>query len=125
MTRSGSRTLCVALLFWAGLAAAADLSDAVRAQRPKGGEYFGLYLIDKKVGYVFTDLSPAPGDPSKVRAVTEMVFKASFGDKTAERRHKEVRVYESKPGGRLLTFTVEQSGDGGKQTLIGTSTPNG
>src|SRR4051794_30279198 len=111
--------LCALAVLWAQVAAAAQLSPAVSAARPKGGEYLGLYLIDKKVGYVFTDLAPLPEDPSKVRATTEMVFKASFGTKSAERRHKDVRIYEAKPGGRLLSFTIEQKGDGGEQLLQG------
>jgi len=27
------------------------LSDVLRTPRPAGGEYFGLYLVDKKVGW--------------------------------------------------------------------------
>ena len=33
------------------------LSDALKVPRPQGGENFGLYLLNKKVGYAFNDLS--------------------------------------------------------------------
>jgi hypothetical protein len=38
---------------------------------------------------------------------------------------REERIYESRPGGRLLSFRVEQTGDGGGQVLEGTATPTG
>jgi hypothetical protein len=99
-------------------------SDVLRAPRPEGGEYFGLYLVDKKVGWFFTDLKPVPGRP-EVRSVNDFVFKAVVGNNTAERRHHEERVYQSRPGGRLLSFVIRDEGDGGNQTLTGRSTPQG
>ena len=66
------------------------LSDVLRAPRPPGGEYFGLYLVDKKVGWYFTDLQPVPGRP-EVLSVADFVFKAVVGNNTAERRHHEER----------------------------------
>src|SRR5258708_39860410 len=75
----------------------APLSDALKAARPKGGEHFGLYLLDKKVGYAFNDLSLANGTTDKTKAVSEFFFRAHVGDKVSERRHTEVRLYESKP----------------------------
>ncbi len=105
--------------------APAEVSDVLRARRPKGGEYFGLYLMGKKVGFVFTDVGPSPGRPDQVRAVTQYVFKANVGSKVSERRHRETRIYEAKPNGRLLSFTIEQEGDGGNQILEGTATPQG
>lgn len=105
--------------------AAASLSDVVKAPRPKGGEYFGLYLMDKKVGWLFTDLELLPGEPARVKATNQLVFKAMVGSKLSERSHREERVYEAGPGGRLLSFTVTQKGDGGDQVLEGTATPEG
>ena len=100
------------------------LSDVLRAPRPPGGEYFGLYLVDKKVGWYFTDLQPVPGRP-EVRSVADFVFKAVVGNSTAERRHHEERVYDSRPGGRLLSFVIKDEGDGGNQLLTGKVTPTG
>src|SRR5712692_4185138 len=102
-----------------------ELSDALKAARPARGEHFGLYLMDKKIGYVFTDLSLVAGSPNKARSVSEFVFKANVANKVSERLHKEVRTYEAKPGGRLLSFRIEDSGDGGTQVMDGTATAAG
>jgi transglutaminase-like putative cysteine protease len=99
---------------------AQDTSDALKASRPKGGEYFGLYLMDKKVGWFFTDLTAQPGN--KVQSINELIFKAQVGTRVSERVHREVRVYEAKPGGKLVSFHVTQKGDGGDQELVGTVT---
>ena len=103
----------------------AKVTDAMTAKRPIAGEYMGLYLMGKKVGYLFTNVKFAPGRTDQVVAVNEFVFKATVGTKLATRTMKETRIYESKPGGRLLTFTVEQSGDGGDQLLEATNTTTG
>ncbi|WP_224247375.1 transglutaminase-like domain-containing protein [Hyalangium gracile] len=108
-----------------GAPKASDVSDALKAPRPKGGEWLGLYLMDKKVGYFFTDLSLVPGRKDQVLAVNEMVFKATVGNKLSERLYREERLYEAKPGGRLLSFTVQQRGDGGEQRLEATNLPTG
>jgi hypothetical protein len=103
-------------------AAAAPLSDALRARRPAGGEWFGVYLVDKKVGWYFTDLALVPGKSTQARYVAELVFKAKAGQASVDRQHREERVYESRPGGRLLSFVFEDKGDGGTQTLLGKAT---
>ncbi len=103
----------------------APLSDAVKARRPTGGEYMGLYLLNKKVGYMFNDLTFAPNAKDRIRTVQEVIFRVGVGSKIAERRVNEVRVYEAKPGGKLLSFLIEQKGDGGEQVLEGTATPTG
>jgi len=103
---------------------AAETSEVLRAPRPHGGEYFGLYLVDKKVGWYFTDLDPVPGK-AEVRSVADFVFRAKVGNNTAERRHHEERIYESKPRGKLLSFIIKDEGDGGNQVLVGKATPTG
>ncbi|WP_224364340.1 transglutaminase-like domain-containing protein [Hyalangium versicolor] len=105
--------------------APSEVSDVLKTPRPKGGEWLGLYLMDKKVGYFFTDLSLVPGRTDQVLSVNEMVFKATVGSKLSERLYREERIYEAKPGGRLLSFTVQQRGDGGEQRLEATHTPTG
>jgi len=120
------RALVIALLSWSTVAfAAAPLSDALTAKRPLEGEYMGLYLMGKKVGYIYTNLKFAPGSHDRAEAVNEFVFKATVGTKTAERYLKDTRIYEAKPGGKLLSFLIEQKGDGGDQTLEGTSSAMG
>lgn len=106
-------------------AAKAAVSDVLRAPRPAGGEWFGLYLLDKKIGYTFVQVAPVPGRKDQVRSVSELVFKAQVGTRTSERYMREERVYEARPGGRLLSFSLTQRGDGGDQVLEGTATPKG
>lgn len=103
----------------------APVSDVLKAPRPKGGEYLGLYLMGKKVGYLYSDLALVEGRTDQVRAVNEFVFKANVETKVSERQYKESRVYESRPRGRLLSFTVQQQGDGGNQVLEGTASAKG
>src|SRR5690348_13053097 len=57
----------------------AAVSDVLKTPRPQGGEWLGLYLMDKKVGYFFTDVSLVPGKKDQVRSVNELVFKATVG----------------------------------------------
>jgi transglutaminase-like putative cysteine protease len=105
--------------------AAAPLSDVVTVPRPASGEYFGLYLKEQKVGYMFSNVTLSPAK-DRVTAVTEIHFKAKVGpNATSERHMVETKVFESKPGGRLLSFVLEQKGDGGDQVLEGTATPSG
>jgi hypothetical protein len=139
MTRSRSHApwmltaalLCAAPVMAQAPAAAArvaaphSVSDVLKVPRPQGGEWLGLYLMDKKVGYFFTDVAPVPGRKDQVKAVSELVFKATVGTKLSERVHREERVYEAKPGGRLLSLVVDQRGDGGTQRLEATHTPGG
>jgi hypothetical protein len=103
----------------------APVSDVIRARRPAGGEWFGLYLLDKKVGYVFNHVTFAPGSKDKVESVSRLVFKANVGNRTAQRTHEEIRVYEAKPGGRLLSFRFVDHGDGGDQELDGVNGKDG
>lgn len=101
---------------------AAPVSDALKVSRPEGGEWFGLYLLGKKVGHIYTAGALVPGQPDKARFVNELVFKANVGQRVSERRHREERIYESRPNGRLLSFTVQQTGDGGNMTVEATNT---
>jgi len=112
------------VLFLAAPGRAAETSDVLHVPRPHGGEYFGLYLVDKKVGWYFTDLTQVAGKP-EVRSIADFVFRAKVGNNTAERRHHEERIYESKPRGKLLSFVIKDEGDGGNQVLVGKATPTG
>ncbi len=124
MTRRAPPALSLAVaLLLSSLAFAGEQSEVVGLARPKGGEYFGLYLLDKKVGYIFTDFRPVAGKPGQVESVNDLVFKATVGTQTSERFHHEVRIYEAKPNGRLLSFLVEEKGDGGDQRARGHRRP--
>jgi hypothetical protein len=124
----GTWPLALACVLLGASLAEADrpaLSDALLASRPSGGEWYGVYLVDKKVGWFFTDLTLLPGTPHKARSVQELVFKAVAGQAAVERHHREERIYEARPSGRLLSFVFEDKGDGGTQTLIGKATAAG
>lgn len=123
--RPRAQLLAASVLLLATAGHAATVSDALQAKRPAGGEWFGVYLVDKKVGWYFSDLALVPGKPSQARAVQELVFKAVAGQTAVERHHREERIYESRPGGRLLSFVIEDHGDGGTQTLLGKASPQG
>jgi hypothetical protein len=110
----------------AALDAGQELSLAVTVPRPAEGEFFGLYMLGRKVGYQFTQIKLVPGaSPPQLQMVNEVVFKANVGSKVSERYLKETKRYLARPGGRLLSIVVEQRGDGGNQTLEGTATPTG
>lgn len=100
------------------------LSDVAKVPRPKDGEYFGLYLKQQKVGYMFNQVTVQP-EKATITAYSEYHIKAKVGAATSERDIKETRVYEAKPNGKLLSFVTEQSGDGGEQVLEATATPTG
>jgi hypothetical protein len=121
------RSLTFALVFLSTIAFAqkgASLSDALTVQRPKDGEYFGVYLQNQKVGWMFTSVKRnAAGD--QAISVNELHIKAKVGTRVTERVMKETKVFEVKPGGKLLSLRVEQNGDGGDQTLDGVVTKAG
>ncbi len=105
-------------------AAKATAAEATLAPRPAGGEYFGLYLMGKKVGYLFTGLTVS-ADGKQFSTVNDIHFKANVGARVSERHMRETRVYENKPKGALLSLLAEQDGDGGNQTLQGTVNAKG
>lgn len=103
---------------------AESLSDALRAPRPEGGEYLGLYLLGKKVGYVYFHLEVNPQNRDQARSIQEAMFKVNVGGRMSERYRREIRTYEAMPRGRLLSFLIESKGDGGDQLLEGTASPS-
>lgn len=105
-------------------AASVEVSDLIKAVRPNGPEFFGMYLLNKKVGYISTDVS-INSEKDRVMASNEFFFKANVGSKVSERSQKEIRTYQARPQGKLLSFRIEQKGDGGDQILEGTSNPSG
>ncbi len=120
------RSSAVCLVLFALVAHAEQpLSDIVKVPRPEAGEYMGLYLKGQRIGFMFSNVTLSPGKDT-VTAITELHFRAKVGPQAvSDRTMKETRLYESKPGGKLLSFVMEQSGDGGEQTLEGTTLPTG
>lgn len=100
------------------------LSDVLRAQRPTEGEYFGVYLQGKKVGYLFLKFT-VDAKKQTFSVVNEVRFKARVGSATAERSMRVTKTYEAIQRGRLLSMEVVQAGDGGEQQLVGTAVRGG
>lgn len=97
--------------------AGGPVSDTLTVTRPKGGEYFGVYLSNQKVGWMLTRVQTnADGN---VESLNEMHFRAKVGTRISDRVMRELKVFEPKPNGKLLSFKLEQLGDGGDQTLEG------
>ncbi len=117
-------TLGSAFSYAEGPSPKAPGAEVAALPRPKGGEYFGLYLMGKKVGSLFTDLTVS-ADGKQLVAVSDIHFKANVGTRVSERHMRETRTYENKPRGALVAFTSEQDGDGGNQTLQGALTSAG
>ncbi|MBX7115960.1 MAG: transglutaminase-like domain-containing protein [Myxococcaceae bacterium] len=104
---------------------AGPTSDVLKAPRPAEGEYLGLYLMGKKVGYMFQKTGRSAANPQQVEQVTEVMFRAGVGDRVSQRYQKETKTYEAKPGGRMIKFVSEKKGDGGDERLEATETPTG
>jgi hypothetical protein len=105
--------------------AALVVSDVLKVARPAGGEWMGLYLLNKKVGYGFEKLEIDPSDASRAVLTKIECLRTTVGGHKVERRAVERRTYEAKPQGRLVSLTVEMTGDGGDQSIQGTATADG
>jgi len=89
-------------------------------RRPSGPEWFGLYLLGKKAGFTRSQLSREEREGVEVLVVRqETEISATVGERTVKRRQKDEKVYLARPGGRLLAFRSERSGDGGDRVVSG------
>lgn len=97
-----------------------QLPEVLRLQRPKGGEWMGLYLQGKKAGWAFTDVTQGQwnGQPA-IQAVSDVALSATIGGAKTERKVHEVRYYELKDAGRLLAVEIDKTGDGGEEHIRG------
>jgi transglutaminase-like putative cysteine protease len=103
------------------LSAGAGALDVLSLQRPDGPEWFGLYLVGKKMGWSRVELRREIRDGRDVLVGrTETLVRATVGGREVERRQEEERVYEARAGGRLLEFRGAWAGDGGDRTVSGT-----
>jgi transglutaminase-like putative cysteine protease len=104
----------------AALAAPAPAPEALRLSRPAGGEWHGLYLVDRKAGWAFSSLEEAEfeGRPA-VKATSRFTLAATVGGNAISRYAEEIRWYERKDGGRLLAIDAVRKGDGGDRTITG------
>jgi transglutaminase-like putative cysteine protease len=93
----------------------------ITLKRPQGPEWFGLYLLGKKAGWSRSEISREVRDGVDVLVSrSETLIRATVGGKDVERSQEEERIYEARPGGRLLSFSGTWAGDGGARTVTGT-----
>ncbi|MEI7705153.1 MAG: transglutaminase-like domain-containing protein [Deltaproteobacteria bacterium] len=88
-------------------------------------EWYGLYVGDKKVGWLRTSSALETRDGKRVRvAQEEMLVEALVGPRKVRREVLEERVYEPGKGGRLLSLRSTFRGDGGDRTVHVTCGPS-
>jgi transglutaminase-like putative cysteine protease len=105
----------------AALASGAGAVDVLTVERPEAPEWFGLYLMGKKAGWSRAQVVREIRDGRDLLvARSATLIRATVGGKEVERRQEEERVYEARPGGRLLSFRSVWSGDGGERVVAGT-----
>jgi transglutaminase-like putative cysteine protease len=130
--RAPAWTLAVALLAWTAPAQAAappkshcrpaaTLLDLPLRSEP---EWFGLYVGDKKVGWLQTSTAMETRGGKSVRVGRqEMLVEVMVGPRQVRREATEERVYEAGRGGRLLSLQSAFRGDGGNRSLRVTCGP--
>lgn len=101
-------------------AGAGALPDILTVRRPDGYEWYGLYLVGKKAGWTRSSVRREIRDGRDVLVGrSEMLIRATVGDREVDRREEEEHVWDARPGGRLLSFRATLSGDGGDRTETG------
>jgi Transglutaminase-like superfamily len=95
-------------------------ASALDVARPRGPEWFGLYLMGKKAGWTRTSLGFELKD-GKRRFVghAEATISATVGDRTVQRSEVDEKVWEARRGGRLVSFSSRHQGDGGDRLVEG------
>jgi transglutaminase-like putative cysteine protease len=105
-------------------AACRPAATVLDVKRPPGAEWFGLYLMGRKAGWLRSELSTGTRDGRPVLvARQETVIEAKVGPRTVRRTQTDERVYEAKPRGALLSFRSARKGDGGDRSVEVTCGP--
>ncbi len=92
--------------------------DVLTIPRPAGAVWFGIYLLGKKTGWTRTEVARESRQGTPVLlARQETVLQVALGERVVRRSQKDEKVYEARPGGRLLEYRSERRGDGGDRTL--------
>jgi hypothetical protein len=100
--------------------------NVVDLPRPPQPEWFGVYLMGKKAGFsrAWVGVEKREGQLVLV-ARTESTISATVGARTVKRVQVDEKVYEARPGGRLIAFSGWREGDGGDRRVEGRCTPEG
>ncbi len=101
-------------------AKAARAPGVLELRRPATPEWFGLYLMGKKAGWSVSSVRQEVRQGRKVVvASTESVVSGLVGGRQVQRSQSDEKVYEARPGGRLLGFKSTRKGDGGDRSVEG------
>lgn len=99
----------------------ATLLDLPQRTEP---EWYGLYVGDKKVGWLKTSSRLETREGRSVRVSSEeMLVEAKVGERVVRRQVTEERVYEPGRTGRLLSMNTAFRGDGGDRSVVVTCGP--
>lgn len=94
--------------------------EILTVARPAGPEWFGIFLVGKKAGWMVQEIrTERDGGREQIVARQETVIRVEVGGKKVERKQSEERWYEARPDGRLVRVHGEWAGDGGAKTLDG------
>ncbi len=97
-----------------------DATTILDVRRPRTPEWFGVYLLGKKAGFSRSWVGVEVRQGRRVLvAHTESTISATVGTKTVQRSQVDEKVYDPRPGGRLLTFSSRREGDGGNRSVEG------
>jgi len=130
--RATAWTLAVALLAWT---APAQGAPPAKAHCKPGAtlldlpvhpepEWYGLYVGDKKVGWLKASTALETRGGKSVRVGRqEMLVEVLVGQRQVRREASEERVYEPGRGGRLLSLRSDFRGDGGNRGILVTCGP--
>jgi transglutaminase-like putative cysteine protease len=95
-------------------------AEVTTIARPAGPEWFGIFLVGKKAGWMVQELRTVrDGGKELLVSRQETVIRAEVAGKKVERRQTEERRYEARPGGRLVHVHGEWAGDGGAKVVDG------
>ena len=130
--RTKAFTLALALLAWTAPAEGAppakshcrpgaSILDLPTRSEP---EWYGLYVGDRKVGWLRTSTAMETRGGKSVRVGRqEMLVEVMVGQRQVRREANEERVYEAGRGGKLVSLQSTFRGDGGNRSVLVTCGP--
>ncbi len=90
----------------------------LNVSRSSGTEWYGLYLLGKKAGWLESRVGVEEQGGRKVLVARQvMVVEVNVGNRSVRREQAETKVFEARRGGKLLSLRSVRKGDGGDRTL--------
>lgn len=92
--------------------------------RPAGAEWFAIHVSGKRLGYSSSWVGVENRNGERVLVARHSTtISADVGGRVAREARTDEKVYEARPGGRLLAFTSQRRTDGEELTVDGRCTP--